>query len=57
MSFSPFSYFKTSWIFKFITFLDFALKLPKRDTSIWQIGQSDFSSLAKFGHQHMPPAF
>jgi hypothetical protein len=39
-------------MFKFSSFHGFALKLSKLDTPVWQTGQSDFFSLAKFGHQH-----
>jgi hypothetical protein len=57
MSFLPFSMIQTLLdlqIFKFILFFDLVLKLPKLDTPVWQTGQSSFSSLAKFGHQHHP---
>jgi hypothetical protein len=52
--FCPFSSFKTPWIFKSSSLAHSSIwlsKLPKLDTPVWQTGQSNFSSLAKFGHQ------
>jgi hypothetical protein len=43
------------WIFKFISFLGLSLKLPKLDYPEYETGTSGFLSLAKFGHEHMPP--
>jgi hypothetical protein len=54
MPFSPFFFLQNILhfqIFKFSSFLDFALKLSKLDTPVWQTGQSVFSGIAKFGHQ------
>jgi hypothetical protein len=52
--FLPFSMLQTYLdlqIFIFSSFLDPIMKLSKSDTLVYQIGQSGFSSHAKFGHQ------
>jgi hypothetical protein len=41
--------------FMFSSFFDPILKLPRLDIPVSQIGYSNFSNLAKFGRQHMPP--
>jgi hypothetical protein len=41
------------YIFKFISFLDLILKLPKLDYPESEIGRSGFLRLAKFGHQRL----
>jgi hypothetical protein len=56
----PFSVLQTSLdlqISMFSSFLDPVLELSKPDYPKIEIEVSNFYSLAKFGHQHMPSAF